>query len=76
MMRAKSTTGRQQKSIQVHTAGIRGRRSESKFGVVEEKEGWDPEITISELHEEAISFQHQRMKVGNCTNDHIHLVFT
>lgn len=46
MMRAQSTTGRQRKSIQVHTAGIRGRRNESKFGVVEEKEGCDPEITI------------------------------
>lgn len=47
MMRAQSTTGRQRKSIQqVHTAGIRGRRNESKFGAVEEKEGCDPEITI------------------------------
>lgn len=40
MMRAQSTTGRQQKSIQqVHTAGIRVKRDESKFGVVKRRDG-------------------------------------
>lgn len=39
-MRAQSTPGRQRKSIQqVHTAGIRGKRNESKFGVVKRRDG-------------------------------------
>lgn len=39
IMRAQSTTGRQQKSIQVHMAGIRGKRNESKFGAVKRRDG-------------------------------------